>query len=154
MKNCKGCEFIPQRIPGDAPFWGSIYRTSYWDIAHSYDTALPDWLVLVARCHITAVRDLNDTEAVELGYLIHRTSVALKEVTGCDKTYLIQLAETADHPHVHFHIIPRMADQPENRHSTQMFGYLGVPEDERVYREAMNAIATKVREWLHAYEIA
>jgi diadenosine tetraphosphate (Ap4A) HIT family hydrolase len=73
---------------------------------------------------------LTDAEAIELGQLIRRTSVALKEVTGCVKTYVIQFAERADHQHVHFHIIPRMADQPENRHSTQIFGYLGVPEEE------------------------
>jgi hypothetical protein len=41
-----------------------------------------------------------------------------------------------------------MADQPDNRHSTQIFGYLGVPEEERVSQEVMNAIAVKVRERL------
>ena len=112
------------------------------------------WLVLVARRHITAVDELTNAEAIELGQLIHRTSVALKEVTGCVKTYVIQFAERADHPHVHFHIIPRMAGQPENRYSTQIFGYLGVPKEERVNQEAMNAIAVKVREVLLAYTVA
>jgi diadenosine tetraphosphate (Ap4A) HIT family hydrolase len=154
MKSCKTCELIARRNAGDAPLWDSIYRTLYWDVAHSYDTALPGWLVLVARRHITAVDELTDTEAIELGQLIHRTSVALKEVTGCVKTYVIQFAERADHPHVHFHIIPRMADQPENRHGTQIFGYLGVPEEERVSQEVMNAIAVKVQERLKAYEVA
>ena len=115
---------------------------------------MPGWLVLVTRRHITAVDELTDTEAIELGHLIRRTSVALKEVTGCVKTYVIQFAERADHPHVHFHIIPRMADQPENRHSTQIFGYLGVPEEERVNQEVRNVIAAKVQEILLAYEVA
>ena len=154
MKSCKTCELIARRNAGDAPLWDSIYRTLYWDVAHSYDTALPGWLVLVARRHITAVDELTDTEAIELGQLIHRTSVALKEVTGCVKTYVIQFAERADHPHVHFHIIPRMADQPENRHGTQIFGYLGVPEEERVSQETMNAIGVKVQERLKAFEVA
>jgi diadenosine tetraphosphate (Ap4A) HIT family hydrolase len=123
-------------------------------VVHSYDTALPGWLVLVTRRHIKAVDELTDTEAIELGRLIRRTSVALKEVTGCVKTYVIQFAEREDHPHVHFHIIPRMADQPENRHSTQIFGYLGIPEEERVSQEVMNAIAAKVREVLLACEVA
>jgi len=109
---------------------------------------LPGWLVLVARRHIESLDELTDPEAVELGRLIRRTSFALKEVTGCIKTYVIQFAEAAEHPHVHFHIIPRMADQPDNRHSTKIFGYLGVPEEERVSQEVMNAIAVKVREIL------
>jgi diadenosine tetraphosphate (Ap4A) HIT family hydrolase len=135
MKTCKTCELIARRDAGLTSLWDSIHRTTYWDVAHSYDTALPGWLVLVARRHITAVDELTKTEASELGLLIRRTSLALKEATGCIKTYVIQFAEQADHPHVHFHIIPRMASQPENRHCTQIFGYLGVPEEERVSQE-------------------
>lgn len=145
MKPCKTCELIARRNAGVAPLWDRIYQTPYWDVVHSYDTALPGWLVLVLRRHIIAVDELTDAEAVELGRLIRRTSVALKEVTGCLKTYVIQFAERVDHPHVHFHIIPRMADQPEERNSTLIFGYLGVPEEERVSEDTMNSIAVKVR---------
>lgn len=150
MEPCKTCELIARRNAGAAPLWDCIHQTPFWDVAHSYDTALPGWLVLVARRHITAVDELTDSEAIELGQLIRRTSVALKEVTGCIKTYVIQFAERADHPHVHFHIIPRMRDQPEERHSTRIFGYLGVPEEERVSEDMMNTIAIKVRGILEA----
>lgn len=146
MKTCKTCELIANRNAGIAPLWDCIYRTPFWDVAHSYDTALPGWLVLVARRHIESLDELTDPEAVELGRLIRKVSFALKEVTGCRKTYVIQFADSAEHPHVHFHIIPRMADQPDGRHGTQIFGYLGVPEKERVSQEVMNAIALKVRE--------
>ncbi|MEW6239915.1 MAG: HIT family protein [Chloroflexota bacterium] len=154
MTTCKTCELIARRNAGVAPLWDSIHRTPYWDVVHSYDTALLGWLVLVVRRHITAVDELTDAEAIELGQLVRRTSIALKVITGCVKTYVIQFAERADHPHVHFHIIPRMADQPENRHSTRIFGYLGVSEEERVSQEAMNALAAKVREALLAYTLA
>jgi diadenosine tetraphosphate (Ap4A) HIT family hydrolase len=150
MKTCKTCELIARRNTGIAPLWDSIHQTPYWDVVHSYDTALPGWLVLVVRRHIIAVDELTDAEAIELGQLIRRTSVALKEVTGCLKTYVIQFAERADHAHVHFHIIPRMVDQPEDRKSTLIFGYLGVAEEKRVSEATMNSIATKVREKLQA----
>jgi diadenosine tetraphosphate (Ap4A) HIT family hydrolase len=150
MKTCKSCELIANRNAGTAPLWDCIYRTPLWDVAHCYETALPGWLVLIARRHIESLDELTDPEAVELGRLIHSTSSALKEITGCVKTYVLQFAESPQHPHVHFHIIPRMADQPEDRRSTQIFGYLGVPEDERVSQEVMNAIALKVREKLQA----
>jgi len=150
MKTCRTCELIANRNAGTAPLWDCIYRTPLWDVVHSYNTALPGWLVLVVRRHIESLDELTDLEAVELGRLIRNTSFALKDVTGCAKTYVIQFAEAAEHPHVHFHIIPRMANLPDNRSSIQIFGYLGVPEEERVSQEVMNAIAVKIRERLIA----
>ncbi len=148
MKHCQTCELIARRDAGIAPLWDCIHRTQYWDVVHSYNTALPGWLVLVARRHIEAIDELTDEEAAELGILLRRVSLALKEITGCLKTYVIQFAEAAEHPHVHFHVVPRMADQPEDRRSTKIFGYLGVPEEERVSEETMNAIAVSVRKIL------
>jgi diadenosine tetraphosphate (Ap4A) HIT family hydrolase len=148
MITCKTCELIARRNNGAAPLWDCIYRTPLWDVAHCYETALPGWLVLVARRHIGSLDELTDPEAVELGRLIRSISSVLKEVTGCLKTYVLQFTESPEHQHVHFHIIPRMIDLPENRRSTRIFEYLGVPEEERVSQEAMNAIALKMRERL------
>jgi diadenosine tetraphosphate (Ap4A) HIT family hydrolase len=145
---CKTCELIARRDAGSAPLWDSIHRTPFWDVVHSYNTALPGWLVLVARRHIAAIDELTEKEALELGLLLRRVSLALKEATGCVKTYVIQFAEMAEHSHVHFHVIARMADQPENRRGTNIFGYLNVPEEERVSEEKMNEIALKVRKIL------
>ena len=128
--------------------WDNMYRGQYWDIAHAYNTSLPGWLVLIARRHITAIDELTEDEAVELGLLIRRVSQILKTITGCTKTYVIQFAEAADHPHVHFHIVPRMPDQPHDRRGPDIFGYLGVPVDERVSEAAMNRIAEGVRQYL------
>ncbi len=145
MGACLTCELVRRRDESHAPLWDSIYRTNYWDLVHSYNTSLPGWLVLIAHRHLEAIDELTDEEAAELGVLLRQTSAALKEVTGCVKTYVIQFAEAAEHPHVHFHVIPRMADQPEERRSLGIFGYLGVPEAERVSEEKMNQIAVGVR---------
>ena len=107
MKKCYTCELIARRDAGQAPPWDCIHRSQYWDVVHSYNTALPGWLVLVARRHIEAIDEMTEDEAVELGLLMRRVSVALKQTTGCVKTYVLQFAEAAEHPHVHFHIIPR-----------------------------------------------
>lgn len=153
MKTCKSCELISQRDQGTAPLWDCIYRTPLWDVAHCYETSLAGWLVLIVRRHIESLDELTDVEAIQLGQMIRRTSAALKEVSSCLKTYVLQFAESPQHPHVHFHIIPRMADLPESRRSTQIFGYLGVPDKERVSEEEMNAIALRVREKLLAQEV-
>jgi diadenosine tetraphosphate (Ap4A) HIT family hydrolase len=149
MPPCYTCQLVTQRDTGTAPLWDNIYRTDHWDVVHSYNTALLGWTVLVTRRHITAIHDMTDAEANELGQLIRQVSIALKETTGCPKTYVVQFAEAADHPHVHFHIIPRMADQPPDRKSTDIFKYLGVPENERVSEDAMTDIASKIRRILN-----
>jgi len=149
-KHCVTCELTERRSLGTAPLWDCIHRTRFWDVAHAYNTALPGWLVLVTQRHIEAIDELTDDEAAELGPLIRRVSVALKEVTGCVKTYVIQFAEHEDHPHVHFHIVPRMADQPEDRRSTEVFAYLGVSQDERVGEEQMNDLAARIQRLLLA----
>jgi diadenosine tetraphosphate (Ap4A) HIT family hydrolase len=115
---------------------------------HHNSTTLPGWLVLVIRRHIGAIDELTNEEAIELGILLRQVSLALKETTGCIKTYVVQFAEMTEHQHVHFHIIPRMASQPENRRGTSVFEYSGVSEKERVGEEVMNEIATKVQKIL------
>lgn len=142
---CVICELVARRDAGLAPLWDNIHRTPFWDVVHNYNTSLPGWIVLVARRHIEAVDELTEEEAVELGLFLQKVSVALKEVVGCAKTYVMQFAESAGHTHVHFHVVPRMADQPEERRATKIFGYLGVSEEERVSEARMNEIAGQVR---------
>jgi diadenosine tetraphosphate (Ap4A) HIT family hydrolase len=145
MTHCKTCQLLAARDSGTAPPWDNIERTQFWDVVHSYNTSLPGWLVLVARRHIEAMDELTEEEAVALGQLIRRASIALKQVVDCQKTYVIQFAEHPDHPHVHFHIVPRMANMPIERRSINIFSHLGVTEAERVSEDAMNAIALNIR---------
>ena len=144
MQGCRTCELIARRDDGEAPLWDEILRTPLWDVVHNYDTSLPGWLVLVVRRHLSAIDELTEAEAAELGSLLRRTSAALKEVIGCEKTYVLQLAEHPEHPHVHFHVVPRMADMPAEHRATGVFGY-SEQGAERVSEEAMNALAARLR---------
>jgi diadenosine tetraphosphate (Ap4A) HIT family hydrolase len=150
INRCQTCELVARRDRGEAPPWDAIYRSQYWDVVHSYNTSLPGWLVLVARRHMAAIDEMSDEEAVELGRLLRRVSLALKETTGCGKTYVVQFAEAADHPHVHFHVVPRMADQPEDHRGPNVFRYLGVADEERVGEAQMNQLAAQIRQLLLA----
>ena len=104
--------------------------------------------MLVLQRHIESLDELTEQEAVELGSLIRRVSLALKAVVGCTKTYVMQFAEAAEHPHVHFHIVPRMAAHPADRRSAGVLAYLGVAERESVREDQMNEIAGRVRKHL------
>ncbi len=148
MTLCLTCKLTTRRDTNDAPLWDSIYRTAHWDVAHAYNTSMVGWLVLVARRHIEALDELTESEAQELGNLIRRVSRALKAAIGCRKTYVVQFAEAVEHPHVHFHIVPRMDNLPPEYRGPKIFGYLGVPDSEAVREEKMNEIAETVRHFL------
>jgi len=142
---CLTCELGARRDAGDAPLWDAIVRTPSWDVVHGNETSLEGWLVLVLRRHVTALADLTDAEAAELGPMIQRTSAALGEVLGCPKTYVVQFAEHPRHPHVHVHVIARPADLPDEEQGPRVFAHLGVPEAERVSEARMTEIAEAIR---------
>lgn len=145
MPVCNSCERIIERDRGLAPPWDKIYRGDYWDLVHAYNTSWLGWLVLVLRRHAEAIADLSPDEAQELGVLILQVSQALQKQTGCLKTYVMQFAESASHPHVHFHVVPRMRDQAPEDISYKVLRHLGVPSNERPSESELNAFALALR---------
>jgi len=142
---CGTCARIAIRDAGDAPDWDAIVRTARWDLVHSYDTSLLGWLVLVPRRHIISVSELDVRESRELGDLLRFASGALEAEVGCAKTYVMQFAEHPDHPHVHFHVVPRAADLPDAHRGAGIFHYLGATDVQRVTGRDMNALALRLR---------
>ena len=150
MADCVTCALTLQRDKGKAPLWDNIFRTQYWDVVHSFNTGLPGWLVLVARRHIAAIDEMSEAEAAELGNLLRQVSLSLKQVTGCLKTYVMQFAEHPQHPHVHFHVVPRLKDQPDTHRGPKVMNYLKVSEAEYVDEATMNALSEQIRQSLLA----
>lgn len=82
-------------------------------------------------------------------------------MTGCVKTYVMQLAEAEGFAHVHFHVVPRAAHVDEDVQGPRVFTQLGRPVGERVPEQEQEqeqeqdqlavAIATELgRGWPHA----
>ncbi|MFD9330814.1 HIT family protein [Streptomyces sp. NPDC060065] len=117
----------------------------HWRVAHGFNTALPGWLVLLPRRHVTAVHDLTYAEAATLGTWQVKLSRALRDVTGCVKTYVVQFAEAEGFAHVHFHIVPRMAKLPEAQRGPGVFELLRRPEHEQVPADQADHIAHALR---------
>lgn len=99
---------------------------------------------------MAAIDEMSAAEAAELGTLLQQVSLSLKQITGCQKTYVMQFAEHPQHPHVHFHVVPRMKEQPETHRGPQVMKYLQVSEDETVAEDVMNALGEQIRQALAA----
>ena len=148
MDGCRTCELLARRDAGEAPLWDSVVRTPHWDVVHCNDTSLKGWTVLVLRRHVAAVADLGDDEVGTLGPLTRDVSRALHEILGCEKTYLVQFAESPLHRHVHVHVIPRRPNLPEEERGPRVFQHLGVADEARVSEAEMNEFATQLRQRL------
>lgn len=128
----------------DPPARERIVRTRHWRAAHAFTTGLPGWLVLLPTRHITALTELDPEAAAELGPLLRDLSSALAEVLGCVKTYVVLLAEAEGFGHVHFHVIPRMPDQPAELRGPGIFQMLGLPPEQFVPDAEMNRLAERL----------
>ncbi|HXA60653.1 MAG TPA: HIT family protein [Streptosporangiaceae bacterium] len=129
-----------------------IAADEYWRVAHAFGTSLPGWLVLLPRRHVTAIADLTDAEAAGLGLWQVRLSRALHQATGCLKTYVAQFAEAEGFGHVHFHVVPRMPDWPEELRGPRVFGLIGQGEQLALSADQMDEMAVKIRDHLGTAE--
>jgi diadenosine tetraphosphate (Ap4A) HIT family hydrolase len=140
--DCYSCS--QEREFNRLPVRERIVHDEHWRLAHAINTALPGWLVLLPRRHVTAIADLTDIEAARLGTWQVAASRALHAVTGCTKTYVAQFAEAEGFSHVHFHLVPRLPDQPTDRRGPAVFGYLA-PLGDHVTDDAMDALAAALQ---------
>lgn len=126
----------------DAPFRERVVRERGWRVAHDFNSSLEGWLVVAPLRHIEALHELTADEAVALGDLLRKASIALRAMTGCDKTYVMLFAEAEGFAHLHLHVVPRMSDLPEDRRGPAVFAYLkdGQPVPERRRDEVCSAL--------------
>lgn len=129
----------------DLPPRDRVAADPHWRVAHAFNTTLPGWLVLVPRRHVTAIAELTDAEAAALGTWQVRLSRALHAVTGCAKTYVMQFAEQEGYAHVHFHIVPRMADIPDDHLGPAVFEYLVQPPDQGISEDQRDDLTARLR---------
>jgi diadenosine tetraphosphate (Ap4A) HIT family hydrolase len=145
MATAADCYTCAQEAAGrNAPPWERIAADDHWRVAHAFNTAVPGWLVLVPRRHVTALADLTDAEAASLGGWQVRLSRALARVLGCQKTYVAQFAEADGFAHVHFHVVPRPPDLARDLRGPRIFQLLGVGESAQIGEDEMNRLAAEL----------
>ncbi|MBC7275442.1 HIT family protein [Nocardioides sp.] len=123
----------------------SIVRTPHWRGGHAFNTTLPGWLVLAPIRHVTALDELPVEAHAELGTLLGSLSGALRAVTGCVKTYIMQFSEAEGFDHLHVHLVPRMADHPAGLRGPNVFAYMTDDETQWVSEAERDRLALELR---------
>lgn len=139
-----GCYVCDRTAAAALPRWQRIVRTPRWRVVHDFQTSLPGWLVVVPERHVTTIADLTADEACELGELLRTLSIALRETVGCVKTYVMQFSEAEGFAHLHFHVVPRAADLPDDRRGPYVFGYHGGDPAAHVTEAERDALAERI----------
>jgi diadenosine tetraphosphate (Ap4A) HIT family hydrolase len=136
----------------DAPERERIHVGPGWRVAHAFGTALPGWLVVLPHRHVLTLDEITAEEAAELGLLLRAVTRALREVTGCEKTYVALFAEAEGFEHLHFHVIPRgNAFDPALR-GPRVFQLLGGDPGRHVGDSTRDKISSDVSAALAAFQ--
>jgi len=128
----------------DLPPRELVHRGSTWRVAHAFGTALAGWMVVLPRRHVIALDELTPAEAADLGPLLTDLTSALRQVVGCDKTYVALFAEAEGFQHIHFHVIPRHPDLDAGFRGPRVFGLLGGDPAGYVPDGVMDQIGTSI----------
>ena len=122
-----------------------VVRTDHWRVAVAFNVTLPGWLVVLPTAHLTSFTELTPEAADELGGLIRRLGIALEEVTGCVKTYLMQFSEAEGFAHLHLHLVPRLAEHPADARGPRVFAFMTDDEAQWLPEAERDQLALRIR---------
>ncbi len=72
---------------------------------HADPVPLSGWMMIATREHRSGLDAMDEYEQRELGTVVAAVARAVREETGCERTYTISFNEAVRH--LHIHIIPR-----------------------------------------------
>lgn len=110
MGDCFACDLTAGTIPLPG---GVIHRTGHWLVEHCVGPLGVGTLIVKPARHVTAVADLTDDEARELGPLLRDASaVAGALVPDADQVYNCLWSHAGGEPvHIHYVVQPVTREQ-------------------------------------------
>jgi diadenosine tetraphosphate (Ap4A) HIT family hydrolase len=97
-----------------------IFEDDLWHLRHDdAPSAVPGWLMMIARRHVAGPAHFNDEEARSFGPTLRRFEKLLEEETGALRIYTAALGESS--PHFHAHLVPRYAAMPKDARAWAVF---------------------------------
>jgi diadenosine tetraphosphate (Ap4A) HIT family hydrolase len=149
VEDCYPCRVNGQPV-AELPSRERVFDDGHWRVAHAFGSAMPGWMVVVARRHVTSMGQLTGAEGAALGPLLVALSRALERTLDVPRTYVALFAEAKGFAHLHVHVVPRRPDLPHGQRGPRIFHHLGQPADQSVPTDEMDRIADQVRPLLAA----
>jgi diadenosine tetraphosphate (Ap4A) HIT family hydrolase len=125
-----------------------MYRTQHWLVEHCVGPLGLGALIVKPERHVTAVADLTDGEAAELGGLLRQVSQVASTLVGADQVYNC-LWSHAGGKRVHIHYVV----QPVTSEQMAEFGAYGptlqismLEQDSPPPADAVEEIAARARQ--------
>jgi diadenosine tetraphosphate (Ap4A) HIT family hydrolase len=98
------CELSAGRLPLPG---GLIHATEHWRVEHCVGPLGLGTLIVKPDRHVTAVADLSDDEAAELGPLLRRASAVARELVETEQVYNCLWSHAGGVPvHIHYVVQP------------------------------------------------
>lgn len=129
-----------------------ILETAHWRVEHTCPTSIKGWLVIALARHEEALHQLTEEEFATLARLLRLLSGAPADVLGSEKEYLMQFAEAPGHYHVHFHLVARSSDWPEDLKGSYVMKASGTTVENPLDSDEVTELAWTIRE--HMLEVA
>jgi diadenosine tetraphosphate (Ap4A) HIT family hydrolase len=109
MDGCLACDLADGTVPLPG---GRIHETSRWIVEHCIGPLGLGTLIVKPRRHVTAVAELTDAEAAELGPLLRQASRVASSLVPAEQVYNCLWSHAGGEPvHVHYVVQPVTADQ-------------------------------------------
>lgn len=138
--HCRVCALVTGREPELVVAPGERFQL----VSLPGPVPIPGWVMLCARRHVAGPGFLDDAEADAYGRVLRHTADVVRRETGALRIYVAALGE-AD-PHFHTHLVPRMAETPEDRKGFALFELQRLAQqgafefDERAHRAMLERL--------------
>jgi diadenosine tetraphosphate (Ap4A) HIT family hydrolase len=97
---CVFCDFDSRYVIAESEF----------AFASHFDCAIkPGHIVVALKEHVVFLSAMTREQAADIMSLAARVARAAERVTGCEKFYLVSIADAV--PHYHIHLLPRMSGE-------------------------------------------
>lgn len=94
----------------DTPAGTVLWQDAFCRIVHVGEPDYPGFLRVILNAHVKEMTDLPATDQAALMRVVFAAEAALREVLAPAKVNLASLGNLV--PHLHWHVIPRFADDP------------------------------------------
>jgi len=94
----------------DAPGGTLLWQDAFCRVVLADEPDYPGFLRVIVNAHVKEMTDLSAADQQALMRVVFACETALREVMTPDKINLATLGNVV--PHLHWHVIPRFADDP------------------------------------------